>query len=150
MSQSEELLKNTLALDEEAVAQGIETIHQEMASILQYNSENSLACTLLLAYYSAKAHYLTPIQELPTGKGFADVVYLPKRTEEKMYPALVIELRWNQSAEGAIKQIQEKQYASWIEGYTGEILLVGINYDTKEKRHSCMIERHVKKEVNKI
>ncbi len=145
LEQSEELLKNTLALQEEAVAEGIEIIHQEMASILQYNSENSLACTLLLAYYSAKAYYLTPIQELPTGKGFADVVYLPKRAEEKTYPALVIELKWNQSAEGAIKQIQEKQYASWIEGYTGEILLVGINYDTKEKRHSCVIERHVKR-----
>ena len=144
LEQSEELLKNTLALQEEAVAEGIEIIHQEMASILQYNSENSLACTLLLAYYSAKAYYLTPIQELPTGKGFADVVYLPKRAEEKTYPALVIELKWNQSAEGAIKQIREKQYAAWIEGYTGEILLVGINYDTKEKRHSCVIEQYVK------
>ena len=115
-----------------------------MTSILQYNSENALACTLLLAYYSAKAHYLTPIQELPTGKGFADVVYLPKRTEESNYPALVIELKWDKSAKGAIKQIQEKQYASWIEGYSGEILLVGINYDTKEKKHSCVIEQHRK------
>ena len=78
------------------------------------------------------------------GKGFADVVYLPKRTEDKGYPALVVELKWNHSAQGAIRQIQEKQYASWIEGYTGEILLVGINYDREEKTHSCVIERHKK------
>lgn len=146
LSQSEALLNATLALDEDAVAAGIEKIHEEMTSILQYNSENALTCTILLAYYSAKAYYLTPIQELPTGKGFADVVYLPRQRESAKYPALVIELKWNQSAEGAIKQIREKRYASWVEGYTGEILLVGISYDWKEKKHSCVVERHVKKE----
>ncbi|MCX4315550.1 MAG: AAA family ATPase [Lachnospiraceae bacterium] len=146
LSKSEELLKNTWAMNEKAVAAGIEKIHEEMTSILQYNSENALTCTILLAYYSAKAYYLTPIQELPTGKGFADVVYLPRQRESAKYPALVIELKWNQSAEGAIKQIREKRYASWVEGYTGEILLVGISYDWKEKKHSCVVERHVKKE----
>lgn len=82
----------------------------------------------MLAYYSAKAYYLNPIQELPTGKGFADVVYLPRQRESAKYPALVIELKWNQSAEGAIKQIQKKRYASWVEGYTGEILFFRKTY----------------------
>ena len=78
--------------------------------------------------------------ELPSGKGFADVVYLPKRGVNR--PALVVELKWNQTAEGAIKQIKEKQYVSWVEGYTGDILLVGINYNPKTKIHECTIEKY--------
>ncbi len=123
------------------VAEGTELIHSETASILKYNDENSLACTVLMAYYSAKAYYMNPIMELPSGKGFADVVYLPKRNVDR--PALVVELKWNKSAEGAIKQIKEKKYSSWIEGYTGDILLVGINYD-EQKGHECLIQKFVK------
>ena len=123
------------------MAEGTELIHSETASILKYNDENSLACTVLMAYYSAKAYYMNPIMELPSGKGFADVVYLPKRNVDR--PALVVELKWNKSAEGAIKQIKEKKYSSWIEGYTGDILLVGINYD-EQKGHECLIQKFVK------
>ena len=94
-----------------------------------------------MAYYSAQAYYMNPIMELPSGKGFADVVYLPRRNVEK--PVLVIELKWNKSAQGAIRQIKENQYVSWLEGYTGNILLVGINYDDK-KGHECVIEKYVK------
>ena len=36
-----------------------------------------------------------------------------------------------------------KQYAAWIEGYTGDVLLVGISYD-KNKTHQCLIEKCVK------
>ena len=94
-----------------------------------------------MAYYSAKAYYLNPVMEMPAGKGFADVVYLPRRNVDR--PALVIELKWKKSAEGALRQIKEREYASWVEGYTGEILLVGINYD-EVKGHTCVIERYVK------
>lgn len=83
---------------------------------------------------------MNPLMELPSGKGFADVVYLPKRGVSR--PALVVELKWNQTAEGAIKQIKEKRYASWVEGYTGDILLVGINYNPKIKVHECTIEKY--------
>ena len=79
--------------------------------------------------------------EFPSGKGFADVVYLPKRNVDK--PALIIELKWNKSVQGAIAQIKEKEYSAWLEGYTGEILLVGINFDEK-KGHTCVIEKLVK------
>lgn len=140
LNRSEELLRHTWVLDGKAVAEGIAAIHNETASMLKYNSENALTCTVLMAYYSAKAYYVNPIMELPSGKGFADVVYLPKR--EVNCPALVVELKWNKSAEGAIRQIKDKQYGSWIEGYTGEILLVGIDYD-EEKGHECMIEKYV-------
>lgn len=139
LNRSEELLQNTWKLNGMAVAEGIAFIHNETASILKYHDENSLACTVLMAYYSAKAYYMNPIMELPTGKGFADVVYLPRRDAEK--PALLIELKWRKSPEGAIRQIKEKQYASWIENYTGDILLVGINYDEK-KGHECVIEKY--------
>ena len=128
-------------MDGNAVAQGIASIHNETSSILKYNNENALTCTILMAYYSAKAYYMNPIMELPSGKGYADVVYLPLRNVNR--PALVIELKWNKSAIGAIAQIKEKQYASWIEGYTGDILLVGINYN-EDKEHECAIEKYIK------
>ena len=106
--------------------------------MLKYNDENSLTCVILMAYYSAKAYYMNPIMELPSGKGFADVVYLPKR--ERNVPAMVIELKWDRSAEGAIDQIKEKRYADWVKGYTGDILLVGLNYSKETKEHQCKIE----------
>lgn len=139
---SENLLKNTLSLNAKAVADGIAEIHSETASLLKYNNEHSLTCTILMAYYSAKANYLNPIMEFPSGQGFSDVVYLPRRNVN--LPALVIELKWNKSAEGAVHQIKKKQYASWIEGYTGNILLIGISYNKKEKLHECIIEKFVK------
>lgn len=142
LEQSEALLECTWKMDGKAVGERLETIHSETTSILKYNDENALTCTILMAYYSAKAYYLNPVMELPLGKGFADVIYIPKRNIDR--PALVVELKWNKSAEGAIGQIKERQYVSWIENYTGEILLVGINYD-ENKGHTCVIEKYEKK-----
>lgn len=140
LSRSENILLNTWKMDGEAVAETLAVIHNETASLLKYNDENSLACTVLMAYYSAKAYYMNPIMELPSGEGFADVVYLPRRDVNK--PALVVELKWNKSAKGAIEQIKERQYTAWVEGYTGDILLVGIAYDKKRKKHECVIESY--------
>ncbi|HCT91675.1 MAG TPA: AAA family ATPase [Lachnospiraceae bacterium] len=141
LNRSEELLLDTWAMNEAAVAKGVEAIHNETASILKYNDENSLTCTVLMAYYSAKVFYMNPVMELPSGKGFADVVYLPRRNVDR--PALVVELKWNKSAQGAIARIKERRYTAWIQGYTGNILLVAINYDEK-KGHSCVIEKYFK------
>ncbi len=141
LERSERLLHSTWNMDGNAVAQGIASIHNGTSSILKYNNENALTCTILMAYYSAKAYYMNPIMELPSGKGYADVVYLPLRNVNR--PALVVELKWNKSAIGAIAQIKEKQYASWIEGYTGDMLLVGINYN-EDKEHECAIEKYIK------
>ncbi len=140
LGRSESLLKSTWAMDGNAVAEGLSVIHNETASMLKYNNENSLTCVILMAYYSAKAYYINPIMELPSGKGFADVAYLPKRNMD--YPALIIELKWGKSAQGAISQIKEKGYVSWVEGYTGDILLVGVNYDKEKKVHQCAIEQY--------
>ncbi len=142
LNRSEALLHSTWALDGGAVAAEMSLIHGETASLLKYNDENSLACTVIMAYYSAKAYYMKPVMELPSGKGFADVVYLPKR--DTGCPALVVELKWNKSAQGSIAQIRDRQYGAWLSGYTGDILLVGINYDKKSKEHTCIIETWTK------
>ena len=137
---SEKLLKDTLCCDEKSVAEGLDRAHMEVASILTYNDENSLGAAIGLAYYSARKDYRI-IRELPTGRGFADVVFLPLPIAGK--PALVIELKYNKSADTALQQIKERRYTQALEGYTGEILLVGISYDkdNENKPHSCVIEK---------
>lgn len=142
LNRSEELLKSTWAMDTDAVAEGVEEARRDMSSILKYNDENSMACALYAAYSSAQAYYMKPIRELPSGRGFADIVYLPLRNVNQ--PALLIELKWNQSAWGAIQQIKNKKYADWVEEYTGDILLVAIHYDKKKDLHECVIEKYVK------
>ena len=134
---SDQLLKATWGQNAEEVAKGIEEAHFE-TSILKYNDENSLACVISLAYYSARAYY-TEIRELPTGKGYADVVYLPRKNYMDK-PAMIIELKWDQSAKGAIAQIKDKKYMKALEEYKGNILLVGVNYDKESKKHQCVIE----------
>lgn len=137
---SEKLLEDTLRCDEKSVAEGLDKAHMEVASILTYNDENSLACAINLAYYSARKDYKI-IREMPTGQGFADVVFLPLPFCKK--PALVVELKYDKSASTALQQIKDRQYTQALEGYSGEILLVGVNYDrdSENKQHSCMIEK---------
>lgn len=113
-------------------------MHAEETSPINYNREECLRSIIKLAYYTCRDHYLK-FEELPTGKGFADVVYLPKH--DSGWPALVIELKWNNSAQGAIDQIQDKQYPDALKDYGSEIILVGINYDPKTKKHECKIIR---------
>ena len=121
----------------EKVAEGIEQAHFETAHI-QYNDENALSYTISLALYAARNFY-TVYRELPTGKGLADMVFLPRRQFPDK-PALVVELKWNHSAEGALAQIKEKQYCKSLEDYRGNILLVGVNYDKVTREHTCVIE----------
>lgn len=134
---SDELLQATLRGDGEAVAQGIDKVHKANTSILNYNNENALSCVISLAYYNAMNEY-TVVRELPTGKGYADVVFLPRKGSDK--PAMVVELKWNESEQRAIEQIKRKEYGKALEEYSGKLLLVGINYDKKSKKHGCVIE----------
>ena len=142
---SEELLEATLDLDAPAVAEGIEKIHMKYASAIQYHNENSLSSVLTIGYLSTMQYYFKPVRELPTGRGFADFVYIPKPEYRADYPALVVELKWNQKAQTALQQIKEKQYPESILEYTGDLLLVGISYDKKTKKHECVIEEYPKK-----
>ncbi|GHV15560.1 hypothetical protein AGMMS49938_14080 [Fibrobacterales bacterium] len=141
---SDQLIQNTWQKNATEVAEAIDTAHIENASILSYNNENSLACIISLAYYSAKKYY-TIIRELPTGKGFADLVFLP-RPNHADKPAMVVELKWDKSTDSAIQQIKEKRYIAGfvVAGFKtappGQLLLVGINYDKETKKHECVIE----------
>ena len=138
LQQSRDLLEATLDGDEEAVACGIDIAHDENTSILSYNNENSLACVLSIAYYYAKNDYIIH-RELPTGKGFADLVMIPRKNVDS--PALVIELKCNKDADAAIDQIKRRQYPAKVAQYAGDMLLVGVNYDTQTKTHTCRIEK---------
>ena len=141
IKQSECLLNETISGNEGAVAAAVDAIHADNTSILQYNNENSLACVLTIAYYTAKKDYLM-IRELPAGKGFADIVLLPRPTCQK--PAIVLELKYDHSAETAITQIHNNHYGVALQSYFGDVVLVGINYDKKTKLHECKIERITK------
>jgi hypothetical protein rflaF_17479 len=137
---SDRLLEATLNGEADRVAELIEQCHSENTSVLQYNDENSLACTITIAYYSARNKYIMH-RELATGKGFADIIFIPMRNVDA--PAIVVELKHNKTSGAAIEQIKNKKYTEKIAQYTGEILLVGINYDDN-KGHICEIEKFVK------
>ena len=134
---SDNLLEAVFQKDAAAVAEGVEKAHLETSHI-QYNDENALSYTLSLGFYSARRFY-NIVRELPTGKGFADLAFLP-RPQHAEKPALVIELKWDKTADTAIRQIKEKGYAGSLEGYAGEILLVGVSYDKKTRQHEAVIE----------
>ena len=122
------------------VAEAVRQAHFETSHI-QYNDENALSYTISLALYAARNFY-TVHREFPGGKGFADLVFLPrKKFPEK--PALVVELKWDKTADGAIGQIKRNEYCRSLEEYRGNLLLVGVNYDRKTKEHECMIEEIV-------
>ena len=108
--ESERLLDATLDMDGVMVGTQIEKIHNEYISVIQYHNENSLSSVLTIAYLSAMQYYFKPIRELPTGRGFADFVYIPKPEYKADYPALIVELKWNQNAQTAMQQIKNKKY----------------------------------------
>ncbi len=138
LQQSDQLLSATLDGDAKAVARMVEEVHSEHTSILSYYNENSMACVLSIAYYAAHADYVFH-RELATGKGFADLVLMPRKNVSK--PAIILELKCNRSAKAAISQIRKKDYPEKVAQYTGDMLLVGINYNKTAKRHDCRIER---------
>lgn len=134
---SDELLNATLKGDSETVAKLISDSHKENTSILKYNDENSLACVLSIAYYSARKDYIIH-REFATGNGFADLVFIPRKGRD--LPAMIVELKKGHSAEEAIQQIKDNDYLHKVSEYSGEMLLVGINYD-EQKGHTCKIEK---------
>ena len=129
LEESDQLFIDTLQGNEEAVAAQIEKIHEEETSPLHYNKENSLRSVIKLAYY------------LPAGTGYADIVYMPRKDSD--WPALVVELKWNKSADSAIEQILRRHYPDVLKNYGGNILLIGINYNINSppdsRKHSCRI-----------
>ena len=138
IARSETLLQATLRGDASYVEKALAAAHSEHTSILSYNDENSLACVISLAYYYARNDYHIH-REYPTGCGYADLVLIPRKNVNS--PALVIELKYNKDTQVAISQIKARNYPQTVAEYTGDILLVGINYDRDTKQHECQIER---------
>lgn len=135
LKNSKNLLEATWNLDAKKVAEYIQEAHYE-TSILQYNDENALSYTISLAYIAAKEFY-TIIRELPTGKGYADIAFIPKMDK----PAMLIELKYNHDVETGIDQIKKKNYPKGLEHYQNNLLLISISYDKTTKEHSCIIEK---------
>ena len=135
---SKKTLEDTVSGNENDVAAALDKLCGTNYAPQYYNGEQALRSVIKLAYLAAVDHYIK-IEELPSGKGLADIVYLPQRGSP--YPALIIEMKWDKSDESAISQIKQKNYPAVLRNYGGELLLVGINYDLKEKTHQCRIER---------
>ena len=136
---TDELLNDIWSLNSEDVAKIFDEAHQDHTSILTYNNENSLANVIAISLFLSTTNTYNVVRELPTGKGYADLVYLPKPGVNK--PALLIELKFDKSALTAVTQIKEKNYLQFFKDYKGEVLLVGINYSKDAKTHQCIIER---------
>ncbi|WP_296876223.1 AAA family ATPase [Thomasclavelia sp.] len=134
ITNSQKLLEAMWDQDEETVARYIEEAHLD-TFILTYNNENALSYTLSIAYICARNHY-TIIREMPSGKGFADIVFIPYHDK----PAMIVELKWDETVETALTQIKEKKYPKSLEKYQDNLLIVGITYNPQTKQHQCKIE----------
>ncbi len=138
LKMSDELMSKTIAMDETYVAEAMGNIHDSWHGPAHYNNEQALRSTIKFAYYTAIDDYVK-VEELPSGHGLADLAFIPRRYSSK--PPLIIELKWDKSTKGAIQQIKERNYPNVLRGIAGRnILLVGINYDVRTKKHSCKIE----------
>ena len=143
LQNSQKLLEATWNCDKNTVADLLEAAHDK-AGNKTYHTEAGLSYAVQLAYYAAQDYY-TVVPELDTGKGYADLAYIPK---EPKYPAMLIELKYEKAADTAIAQIRRQKYPDRLELYKGNLILVGINYDRtvsneseEFKHHSCEIEK---------
>lgn len=137
VQESDRLIMDTIHGNEKAVAEQIRRVHMETTNPLNANNENALRAVIQVAYFAYKDYYLK-LEELPTGEGYADIVYFPR--QGKGVPALLVELKWNKDANSAIRQIKDRQYPAALEDYGGELLLVDISYDRESKSYECRIE----------
>ena len=142
INESRTLLEETISLNEKAVADTLNKYHMFTSNPLTYNNEGVLQCAICLAYFYAYDYY-TVIQELPTGKGYADVVFIPVHPGRDK-PAIIVELKMNKTTDTALTQIKQKQCGQDLAHYTGVMLFVGINYNSDTKEHECKIEKFQK------
>lgn len=136
---SDKLLDATIRMDADTVARMIESAHFAETTTKNYNEEQALRHTVIMAYLTSIDHYMR-FEELASGRGYSDILFLPRRTSSK--PALLIELKWDKSADKAVSQIKERQYPEIMKkfDYEGRLILVGLNYSTKTGKHTCKIE----------
>ena len=140
VNNSKLLLDKTIEGDAQAVAEALSAAHEQLMSRQRYNHEAGLQSAIRFAYFYATSRY-TIISELPAGKGYADVVFIPYVPN---VPAMIVELKRNQTTGAALAQIETKQYFNVMDKYQGDLLLVAVNYDEKTNAHTCEIRRFVK------
>ena len=140
VNNSKVLLDKTVEGDAQAVAEALSSAHEQLMSRQRYNHEACLQCAIRFAYFYATSRY-TIISELPAGKGYADVVFVPYIPN---VPAMIVELKRNQNTGAALQQIENKQYFDVMDKYQGDLLLVAVNYDEKTNAHTCEIKQFVK------
>ena len=145
VKKSDQLLKDTLEGKNDAVAKAIAEVHDSEYAPTYYSNEQSLRYVVKMAYLSCVDQY-AKLEELPSGHGIADIVFLPKR--RSTLPAMIVEMKWNKEAEGAIKQIKDRNYPKILTNYGGRIVLVGINYHEDTKSHECLIEEYRKADLD--
>ncbi len=138
IKRSQKLLEDTITGDTESVAIALDEIREEQYAPQFYNNEQSLRAVIKYAYLATVGQYIK-VEEMPSGKGIADVVFIPMPVSRQ--PALIVELKWNKTSGGAIQQIKDKKYAAVLKPYADNLLLVGINYDEKTGKHTCLIEK---------
>ncbi|MBQ4407193.1 MAG: PD-(D/E)XK nuclease domain-containing protein, partial [Bacteroidales bacterium] len=137
MANSLTLVEKTISLDSQYVASSFDDCRPDASSFININSEAAMAVAIRFAYYAAIKDYKI-FHELPTGKGFADMVFVPVNKPHR--PAIVVELKYDKTAKGAIEQIKRKDYPKSLKGFSRRIILVGINYNTKESKHEVEME----------
>lgn len=136
VNRSKEMLEATLRGDTDQISDILEEVHDKEIPFLQYHDENSLSCVITLCYLYARKDYDIK-REAKSGKGYCDYLFLPKKNGK---PAIILELKVNDTCKEALAQIKKKNYIKEAQIYASTIILVGISYDKKSKRHSCMIE----------
>ena len=138
MKSSVQLLKDTEAMDSKAVAQAFHKLHATNYAPRLYNNEQSLRSLIRIAYIAYLDEYYK-LEEIPSGKGIADIIFIPMQGSR--YLPMIVELKWNRSTKSALTQILQKEYHSILVNTSQDILFVGINYDTNSGAHSCKITK---------
>lgn len=142
---SGQLLLATKAGDEKKVAEMVQYVHDTESPLLHYNNETELTLVIRWAYLQAIDSYRVE-REDKAGVGYVDFIFYPF---ERSDDAIILELKVGHTAEEAVQQIKNRQYALRFEGkigekpeYTGRVLAVGIAYnkDDPAKHHECKIE----------
>lgn len=140
---SQKLLEATWRCDQKTVTELLEAAHDKAGNKV-YHSEAGLSFAVQLAYYAAQDLY-TIIPEPDTGRGYADLAFIPVKPD---IPAILIEFKYGKDADTAIARIHRQKYPDRLELYKGNLILVGINYDrtvsndrVEFRHHSCKIEK---------
>lgn len=165
-AESQRMLEATKTGDTKTMVEVLEKAHNTESPLVRYSSEAELSKVITFVYLQAREYYTLWREALRlrrsmncgmpvgydirledrSGTGYVDYIFYPYKKDDD---GIIIELKVDDTAEHAIKQIKDRQYALNFDGrlgqepgYTGRILAVGIAYDRKDerKRHECKVE----------